>query len=88
MTSESGTISTRELTRARDLNLTLIHVPRFDTSRDGSLDPTELKCALRVALGVDMPLSDCERLVGKTDKNGDGVVDFGEFKAICTGSTD
>ena len=58
---------------------------RFDTSGDGALDADELKVALRSALGVDLSLSDCERLVGAADRDGNGVVDFEEFCAICRG---
>jgi Ca2+-binding EF-hand superfamily protein len=41
--------------------------------------------ALRSALGVDLSLSDCERLIGAADRDGNGVVDFEEFCAICRG---
>jgi hypothetical protein len=58
---------------------------RFDTSGDGALDADELKVALRSALGVDLSLSDCERLIGAADRDGNGVVDFEEFCAICRG---
>jgi len=57
---------------------------RFDTSKDGFLDPVEVKCALRVVTGVDVALADVERLVAAFDKNGDGVVNFREFKAIAS----
>mmetsp|Transcript_70899 Transcript_70899/g.140646 ORF Transcript_70899/g.140646 Transcript_70899/m.140646 type:complete len:325 (-) Transcript_70899:90-1064(-) len=56
---------------------------KFDTSGDGFLDPEELKIALRVALSVDLTISDCESLVGEADRDGNGVVDFEEFKIIC-----
>ena len=39
--------------------------------------------ALRVAVGVDLPLSDCEQLVALADTDGTGMVEFDEFRAIC-----
>jgi len=56
---------------------------QFDLSKDGSLDANELKCALRVALGADLSLKECQTLIASADKDGNGVVDFGEFKGIC-----
>jgi Ca2+-binding EF-hand superfamily protein len=38
--------------------------------------------ALRRALGIDLPLSDCEQLVATADVDGTGTVDFDEFLAI------
>ena len=58
---------------------------QFDTSQDGSLDANELKCALRVALGTDLTLEDCEELVRKADTDGNDTLSFGEFRAICEG---
>ena len=55
----------------------------FDTSGDHALDAAELKVALRVAVGVDLPLSDCEQLVALADTDGTGMVEFDEFRAIC-----
>ena len=49
---------------------------------DCGTDALELKCALRVATGAEVSLNDCRRLVAATDKNGDGVIDFKEFKVI------
>jgi len=56
---------------------------KFDTSGDGYLDASELKLALRVALKLDLSIDDCTALIRSTDKNGDGVIDYGEFKTIC-----
>ena len=41
---------------------------KFDTSKDGSLDPSELKLAMRVALGSDISIDDCKRIVSESDK--------------------
>ena len=56
---------------------------QFDLSKDGSLDASELKCALQVALGAELTLKDCQQLIAAVDKDGNGEVDFGEFKDIC-----
>ena len=61
---------------------------QFDTSNDGSLDASELKCALRVAVGAELTLSEVQKLIHAYDKDGDGVVDFGEFSAICKEKAD
>ena len=56
---------------------------QFDLSQDGSLDASELKCALQVALGAELTLKDGQQLIAGVDKDGNGEVDFGEFKDIC-----
>jgi len=57
---------------------------KFDTSGDGKLDATEVKVALRVALGMDMSIEECEKMVSAADQDGGNTLDFEEFKAICT----
>ena len=57
---------------------------KFDTSKDGQLDETELKVALRVVTGADLPLSECKKLVLAADKTGDGLINFKDFKMICS----
>ena len=32
---------------------------------------------------MDVSIEDCEQLVNVADKDGNGVCDFDEFKAIC-----
>jgi len=59
---------------------------RFDTSKDGSLDAVELKMALRVALGADLSLPDCEALIARTDKDGSRTLSFGEFYHLVNDS--
>ena len=39
--------------------------------------------ALRVALGLDLSLEDCQELVAFADRDGTGQVEFDEFKAVC-----
>lgn len=55
---------------------------RFDTDASGALDANELKVALRVALGLDLSLSDVTALLQVADKDGTESVDFDEFVAI------
>ena len=56
---------------------------KFDTSGDGALDATELRLALRVALGADLPLATCEEMVNAADQDGNGLMEFSEFVAVC-----
>ena len=53
---------------------------RFDTSGDGSLDAPELKLAIRVLTGEDLSVEDCERIVRSMDTDGNGVIDYHEFR--------
>jgi len=55
---------------------------RFDVSKDGSLDATELKMALRVAIGADVSLADCQKLIASHDIDGTSSLDFKEFCGI------
>mmetsp|Transcript_7336 Transcript_7336/g.17701 ORF Transcript_7336/g.17701 Transcript_7336/m.17701 type:complete len:329 (-) Transcript_7336:146-1132(-) len=56
---------------------------KYDTSKDGHLDPLELKLALQVATGVEMSLPAVRAIVGAVDADGDGLISFKEFEAIC-----
>ena len=56
---------------------------KFETSGDGTLDAAELKVAMRVAVGVDLAVAECEELVAVADTNGTGTVELFEFIAIC-----
>ena len=53
---------------------------RFDSSGDGRLDHLELKLAIRLTTGDEIPLADCERIVRALDTDGNGALDFHEFK--------
>ena len=53
----------------------------MDTSKDGRIDATEFKVAMRSLIGADLPLSDCEAVISSVDTDGNGTIDFDEF---CT----
>jgi hypothetical protein len=55
---------------------------RFDVDDDGSLTGSELKVALKVAVGVEFPDSDVAEFVKLADTDGTGTISFDEFKAI------
>ena len=60
---------------------TALRGPRpSDTSGDGFLDSVELKLALRVALGTDLPLRECGKIIESVDADGNGTIDWPEFK--------
>ena len=53
----------------------------FDTSGSGTIEPKELKVALR-ALGFEPSKEDIAKLVDDFDKDGSRTIDFHEFLAI------
>ena len=53
----------------------------FDTSGSGTIEPKELKVALR-ALGAEPTKEDIQKLVELHDKDNSGTIDFHEFLAI------
>ena len=53
----------------------------FDTSGSGTIEPKELKVALR-ALGFEPSKEDIQKLVEAFDKDESGTIDFHEFLAI------
>ena len=50
-----------------------------------ALDATELRLALRMVLGQDISLEDCQDFIRKTDTDGSENIDFDEFVLICRG---
>ena len=58
---------------------------KFDTNGDGGLDASELKVALRGAVGLELSLDDCRQLVAFADRDGTGRLEFDEFRAVCRG---
>ncbi|KAH7373648.1 hypothetical protein KP509_17G067100 [Ceratopteris richardii] len=57
----------------------------FDRDRDGFISPTELQTVLR-SLGFLQAnhLSACVEMIKRADQNGDGRIDFMEFKRMLT----
>ena len=53
----------------------------FDTSGSGTIEPKELKVALR-ALGTEPTKEEIEKLVADFDKDSTGKIDFHEFLTI------
>merc|ERR1719499_2136719 len=54
----------------------------FDSNSDGFVDATELKAAFE-GIGDDhITLAHCELLVSRIDKDGNGAIDFKEFKKM------
>ncbi|EXB52665.1 putative calcium-binding protein CML25 [Morus notabilis] len=56
----------------------------FDIDKNGKISPEELRRVL-VKLGCDnCSLRECRRMINGADKNGDGFVDFEEFRLMMT----
>ncbi|XP_062000048.1 probable calcium-binding protein CML23 [Rosa rugosa] len=56
----------------------------FDTDKNGKISAKELRRVL-VSLGCERSsLKECKQMIKGVDKNGDGVVDFEEFRLMMT----
>ncbi|KAK8694371.1 hypothetical protein V6N13_071925 [Hibiscus sabdariffa] len=55
----------------------------YDLDKNGLISANELHAVLK-RLGEECSLSDCQRMISKFDENGDGHVDFQEFKKMMT----
>merc|ERR1712228_1143808 len=55
----------------------------FDEDDGGSIDAQELQNAMK-KMGVDMEMNEINDLILEIDENGDGEVDFDEFKVMAT----
>lgn len=55
----------------------------YDLDKDGVISPTELHIVLN-KLGEKCSLSDCQRMISNVDTDGDGKVNFDEFKKMMT----
>ncbi|KZV48915.1 hypothetical protein F511_09703 [Dorcoceras hygrometricum] len=69
--------SNKELREAFDL---------YDQDKNGKISAKELHTVLR-SLGEKCSLKDCRRMIGSVDVDGDGCVDFEEFKRMMTRSS-
>jgi len=57
----------------------------FDEDKGGSIDSEELQNALK-KMGQDLSMQEVHDLIVEIDENGDGEVDFDEFKVMATKS--
>lgn len=56
----------------------------FDVDRNGLISPRELQRVL-ISLGCDgCSLEDCSRMIKAVDKDGDGFVDFEDFRSMMS----
>ncbi|KAK9115316.1 hypothetical protein Syun_022113 [Stephania yunnanensis] len=58
----------------------------FDRDKNGKISANEL-CAVLKSLGEKCSLKDCGRMISSVDKDGDGSVNFEEFKKMMTNGT-
>ncbi|KAL0377997.1 UNVERIFIED_CONTAM: putative calcium-binding protein CML18 [Sesamum radiatum] len=69
-----GEDSNKELKEAFDL---------YDKDKNGKISASELHSVLR-SLGEKCSLKDCRRMISSVDVDGDGCVNFEEFKKMMT----
>lgn len=58
----------------------------YDLDRNGLISAKELHSVMR-KLGEKCTLSDCSRMISSVDRDGDGSVNFDEFKEMMTRSS-
>lgn len=58
----------------------------YDIDGNGSISAEELFKVLK-GLGDDCTLGDCKRMISGVDSDGDGMIDFEEFKVMMMGSS-
>ncbi|XAR71412.1 hypothetical protein NMG60_11028661 [Bertholletia excelsa] len=69
---DSSSSSNKELRDAFDL---------YDRDKSGSISASELHAVLK-SLGEKCSLKDCRRMISSVDQDGDGCVNFEEFKKM------
>ncbi|VFQ78114.1 unnamed protein product [Cuscuta campestris] len=58
----------------------------FDADKNGSISAEELQNVLR-SIGEECSLAECRKMISGVDRDGDGMIDFDEFKVMMlTGS--
>lgn len=57
----------------------------FDIDGNGSITAEELHNVM-ASLGDDCSLAECQKMIGGVDSDGDGMIDFEEFKMMMMGS--
>lgn len=75
--SGGGDEEQRELKEAFDI---------YDLDKSGRISAKELHAVMK-KLGEKCSLSDCRRMISSVDRDGDGEVNFNEFKAMMTRSS-
>ena len=55
----------------------------YDIDGNGSISAEELHEVLR-SLGDECSIGECKKMIGGVDKDGDGTIDFEEFKVMMT----
>ncbi|CAH2033974.1 unnamed protein product [Thlaspi arvense] len=55
----------------------------YDIDGNGSISAEELHEVLR-SLGDECSIAECRKMIGGVDKDGDGTIDFDEFKIMMT----
>ncbi|CAI5458831.1 unnamed protein product [Closterium sp. Yama58-4] len=60
----------------------------FDLDGNGVICPKELRYVVGVLSGDDLTTEDCERMIKRVDQDGDGYVDYDEFKTMMAGVFD
>ncbi|XP_058728459.1 probable calcium-binding protein CML25 [Vicia villosa] len=58
----------------------------FDVDKNGSISAEELHNVM-VSLGDQCSLVECQKMIGGVDSDGNGLIDFEEFKRMMMGST-
>ncbi|CAL5206717.1 unnamed protein product [Lathyrus oleraceus] len=58
----------------------------FDIDKNGSISAEELHNVM-VSLGDQCSLVECQKMIGCVDSDGNGMIDFEEFKRMMMGST-
>ncbi|XP_010415182.1 PREDICTED: probable calcium-binding protein CML23 [Camelina sativa] len=71
---EDNNSEIRDLKEAFDL---------YDLDRNGRISANELHSVMK-NLGEKCSIQDCKRMISKVDSDGDGCVDFDEFKKMMT----
>lgn len=51
----------------------------FDEDGDGKISPAELRNCMKKSTGEDLSAEDAEAVVGSTDSDGDGLLEFDDF---------